>query len=214
MVSGEALSYLAPALIVTGSVLTAWNAGARVTGTGFIFLTAGQLTFGTAALLTGETYALVAASVLFAINGVGAWRWLRHVARIERFALRTERASRRCRHAPDIASARLILDSPVVDRSGDRVGTLEDVLLEDSTNRIAYYVVHPAHSHAGRDFVGVPADLVSASPEDVTIACSLAECPNLPEREWPLSIDKTGPAGDDPCSPWQPEPRRGDAHDK
>jgi len=199
---GDALPYLAPALIVTGSVLTAWNAGARVTGTGFIFLTAGQLTFGLDALRTGETYALLAAAVLFAINGVGAWRWLRHVARIERFALRAERASRRCRQAPDIASARLILDSPVLDPSGEEVGMLEDVLLDDSANRIAYYVIHPAHSHAGRDFVGVRPELVSANPEDVTLACALADCTSLPEREWPVSLDDLASAdcADNPIS--------------
>lgn len=189
MIPGDALAYLAPALIVTGSVLTAWNAGARVTGTGFIFLAAGQLAFGADAATNGRTYALAAAGVLLAINAVGAWRWLRHVARIERFALRAERASRRCRHAPDIASARLILDSPVLDRDGETLGTLEDILLDDSTNRLAYYVIHPAHAHAGRDFVGVRPELVSASPEHVTLACSLDECQSLPEREWPVSID-------------------------
>lgn len=208
MIPGEALSYLAPALIVTGSVFTAWNAGARVTGTGFVFLTAGQLAFGADAAMAGETYALAAAGVLLAINAVGAWRWLRHVAKIERFALRTERASRRCRHAPDIASARLILDSPVVERSGDHVGTLEDILLEDSTNRIAYHVVHPAHSHAGQDFVGVRPDLVSANPENVTIACSLGECQSLPEHHWPLSIDDASAEdGEDGCGETLPMAR-------
>lgn len=96
----------------------------------------------------------------------------------------------------------------VVERSGDHVGTLEDILLEDSTNRIAYHVVHPAHSHAGQDFVGVRPDLVSANPENVTIACSLGECQSLPEHHWPLSIDEAAAEdGEDGCGETLPMAR-------
>lgn len=188
MTLADVLGFLAPATLVAGAALTAANAGARVTGYGFIGISLAQLGFAGVGLATGSRMTVIAAAILFVINAAGAHRWLRHVARADDVAERTRERSLRAPLSENIASARLALGASVYGPDGAEAGQLDDIIIEDQPGRIAYFVIHPAGAHAGRDFVGVMPAALRASGERLQLNRPLAECSPLPAAAWPAHL--------------------------
>src|SRR5688500_1244613 len=77
------LSWIATAATIGGALLTASNLGARITGTGFIVLLFGSLSWLGVSLATGQQALLWTNIVLTFLNLFGIWRWLGRQSAVE-----------------------------------------------------------------------------------------------------------------------------------
>ncbi len=87
------LSLVASVLTTLAAVLVAVNAGARLTGIGFIVFAAGSVFWIASAALSDQANLLWQNAVLLVINLVGVWRWLGLRARYAKGAQRAGDAS-------------------------------------------------------------------------------------------------------------------------
>ncbi len=79
-------NWAAPIATTIAAVMVAANAGARITGYGFIVFCVGSIAWMGVGWLTGQANLLVQNGILLAINILGIWRWLGIRARCEKGA--------------------------------------------------------------------------------------------------------------------------------
>lgn len=109
--------------------MTAANAGARVTGWGFVVFTIGSIAWSVLASLSGQGNLLVTNLFLTFVNAVGVWRWLGREATYEIGSLRAVRRSSRTHAAPTLFSACHAVGAEITDANGEKLGVVVDLML-------------------------------------------------------------------------------------
>lgn len=88
--------WLAPIATTIAAVMVAANAGARITGYGFIAFSIGSIAWMAVGWFQDQMNLIIQNAVLLVINMIGIWRWLGLRARYEKgAAVATERSMRR-----------------------------------------------------------------------------------------------------------------------
>lgn len=181
------LPYIAPAAILAGATLTSLNAGARLTGFGFIFFTLGSTGFALHSLLTNDGFGLLVNSALVFINAFGMHRWLRHNAVIEDAGVRTQELSARSLSTPTVVTASLFT-SAKVRCDDDMIGESVDAVVNCASGQILYAVVHRKGAHAGTGFEGFAMSDISFDHGEIVLPSGCSAGQPLDEYEWPAQL--------------------------
>lgn len=185
--------YVAPAATMIAAMMTAANLGARVTGWGFVVFTVGSICWSIIGITTGQNNLLLSNAFLTLVNLVGIYRWL---GRQARYSDGSRRAVKRSEHerGATLLSACSLVNAPVTDLDGDRVGTVVDAMLCREDRGIVYLVV----SRGGVAGLGEhlypldPAAVEFSATEVVTrlSARQLAALPVLEPDRWPSRLPR------------------------
>lgn len=188
----DILNWVAPAATVIAAMMTAANLGARITGWGFAVFLIASLAWTAIGATTGQGGLIYANAFLILVNAVGVWRWLGRQAQYEDGSAD---AARRSAHAnvPTLFSFADLIGSDVLDRDGNEIGAVVDVMGESSAEQIAYLVVR----EGGVGGVGERLHAVSASAFDLCgetlnaqfSGAELKALPALEPGQWPAKLD-------------------------
>ena len=137
----EPLGWIAPAATMIAAMMTATNAGARVTGWGFVVFSIDSIAWVGVAVWSSQSNLLLTNLFLTLVNIVGVWRWLGRQATHEVGSIRAIRKSRRAIHAPTLFSASAAIGANVVDANGEKLGAVVDLMLKRDQRNIAYVVI-------------------------------------------------------------------------
>lgn len=191
-----ASGWIAPAATIIAAMMTAANAGARVTGWGFVVFTIGSIAWSVLASLSGQGNLLVTNLFLTFVNAVGVWRWLGREATYEIGSLRAVRRSSRTHAAPTLFSASHAVGAEVTDANGEKLGVVVDLMLRRDQRSLCYVVI--AHHGLG----GVGETLRAVDPADLDFADGVARTsmsgarldalPALQADNWPSAFPLAG----------------------
>lgn len=185
---GEIAGWVAPIATMLAAMMTAANLGPRVTGWGFVVFLIGSIGWSTVAIATGQQNLLWTNAFLSLVNLVGVWRWL---GRLARYGDGARVAEERSGGGPTgrLFSVANVVDGPVTDADGNRIGRAIGAMAKCGGGGIAYVVV--AEGGAG----GVGERLHAIAWEDVTVtdngltircdAAALAGLPTIEPEAWP-----------------------------
>ena len=183
----DVLSWFATAATIGGVLLTASNLGARVTGTGFIVLLLGSLSWIGVSLMGGQQALLWTNIVLTFLNLFGIWRWLGRQAAVEEGAKAASEASKA---TPGEALFPVtLLSKAKVFAVETEIGACVDAMAGERSGRIAYVVV----SEGGLAGVGerlrrVPWSSARIDRDRLVLGIDREQFCGLPEvarDEWP-----------------------------
>ncbi len=176
--------------------MTAANAGARVTGWGFVVFTIGSIAWSVMGSLSGQGNLLVTNLFLTVVNAVGVWRWLGREATYETGSSRAVRKSSRAHAAPTLFSASQALGAELTDPNGQKLGVVVDLMLRRDQRSLCYVVI--AHHGIG----GVGETLRAVDPAELDFADGVARTkmsvahldalPALQADNWPSAFPSPG----------------------
>ncbi len=191
----DLLGWAATAVMTLAALMVAANAGARITGWGFVLFTASSLAWTAVAVLTGVTSLAIANGLMIAINAFGVWRWLGRQARIEAGSALAEERSRAA-PVPTLVSAAGLIGTELRDCAGASCGTLADLMLRGDRQQLAYAVISVETGAAAavslRALAPVELDLGSGEPRCLISADRLELREALDESAWPLAVPRGG----------------------
>lgn len=136
----DILNWVAPAATIIAAMMTAANLGARITGWGFAIFLVGSLAWTAIGATTGQGSLIYANAFLILVNAVGVWRWLGRQAQYEDGSADATRRSARA-NVPTLFSFGDLIGSDVLDRNGNAIGAVVDVMGDSKAKDIAYLVV-------------------------------------------------------------------------
>lgn len=136
-----ALGWIAPAATMIAAMMTAANAGARVTGWGFVVFAIGSIAWSLTASFSDQRNLLLTNLFLTAVNVVGVWRWLGRQAKHEDGGKRATRKSRQASNVPSLFSAAAAVGADVVDANGEKLAVVIDLMMKRDQRGIAYVVI-------------------------------------------------------------------------
>jgi hypothetical protein len=136
-----ALGWIAPAATMIAAMMTAANAGARVTGWGFVVFAIGSVAWSLTATYTHQSNLLLTNLFLTGINLIGVWRWLGRQARHEDGSNKAVRKSSQAGDVPTLFSASAAVGANVMDVSGEKLGVVIDLMLKRDQRGLAYVVI-------------------------------------------------------------------------
>jgi hypothetical protein len=183
----DLLKWAATAATIAGVMLTASNLGARVTGTGFIILLIGSLSWLGVAIESSQQALLWTNAVLSLLNLFGIWRWLGRQAAVEEGGKAAAEAS------AAVPGENLfpvsLLTKGKVRLAGEDVGVCVDAMAGERSGRLAYVVV----SEGGMAGVGERLrrlDWQDARIEDERLVARLdrrgfRDLPTIAKDRWP-----------------------------
>ncbi|MGD9545706.1 MAG: PRC-barrel domain-containing protein [Methylocystis sp.] len=121
-------------------MMTAANAGARVTGWGFAVFSVGSVAWSVSAYYGHQRNLLLTNLFLTIVNLIGVWRWLGREATHEDGSMTAVRQSR-ASSAPTLFSASAAIGADVVDARGEKLGAVVDLMLQRDQRSLAYVVI-------------------------------------------------------------------------
>lgn len=191
-----ASGWIAPAATIIAAMMTAANAGARVTGWGFVVFTIGSIAWSVLASLSGQGNLLVTNLFLTFVNAVGVWRWLGREATYEIGSLRAVRRSSRTHAAPTLFSASHAVGAEVTDANGEKLGVVVDLMLRRDQRSLCYVVI----AHHGLGGVGETASgrrsgrlgLCGRRRANQYVGCALGRSAGAAGGQLALSISLAG----------------------
>jgi hypothetical protein len=199
-----ALSWIAPAATMIGAMMTAANAGARLTGWGFVVFSIGSVAWSFAASFSHQRNLLLTNLFLTVVNLIGVWRWLGRQARHEAGSIKAEQKSREAR-VPTLFSASAAVGADVLDAGGEKLGVVIDLMLNRDQRGLAYVVI------AQYGLGGVGETLRAVDPARMEFSGGFAHSkltrrelnalPALEADDWPYAL---------PCSGQQVSPGASD----
>jgi hypothetical protein len=136
-----ALGWIAPVATMTAAMMTAANAGARVTGWGFVVFAIGSVAWSLTATYTDQHNLLLTSLFLTVVNLIGVWRWLGRQARHEDGSSKAVRKSSQAGNALKLFSASGAVGANVIDANGDKLGVIVDLMLKRDQRELAYVVI-------------------------------------------------------------------------
>ena len=191
-----ALGWIAPAATVIAAMMTAANAGARVTGWGFVVFATGSVAWSLTATYTHQSNLLLTNLFLTVINLIGVWRWLGRQARHEDGSNKAVRKSSQAGHAPTLFSTSAAVGANVIDASGEKLGVVIDLMLKRDQRGLAYVVI------AQYGLGGVGETLRAVDPARIEFTGGLAHSkmsrkeldalPALQADDWPSALPPEG----------------------
>ncbi len=179
----DMLSWFATAATICGVLLTASNLGTRITGTGFIVLLFGSLSWIGVSLMSDQQALLWTNVVLSFLNIFGIWRWLGRQAAVEEGAKAAAAASE------DAAAETLfpvsLLGRAKVSSAAGPFGTCVDAMAGTSSGRLAYVVVSEGGvAGLGERLFKLPWSAAYVDGEEL-IAARAGNLQELEKDEWP-----------------------------
>lgn len=185
---GEAAGWVAAVVTVVGVSLTAANLGARVTGWGFVALTAASLLLLALGAVSGVQSLVFTHATLSLINAFGVWRWLGQRAQYEAGGMRAAHRSHRG-SVPSLLPIEALVGSDVYCDDGTRVGSVVDVMLRCQGADIAYMVI--GHGKIGEELRAVGGGKLALGKDGIAIRMSEEEFfaqPVLEKNNWPAAL--------------------------
>lgn len=186
MVVQDVTQWIAPAMTTIAAIMTAANAGARVTGYGFVAFSIGSLAWGVYAWLTGQDSLLLQNVILLGVNMAGVWRWLGRAARYSKGVHAAQDRS-----PEPLIAASALFGMKAVDKYNEPAGKLIDVMIACQTGRIAYGTLsHGGVSGVGERLFAVPWRDLDVTEERVqvdTVVARLERAPAIERDKWPAS---------------------------
>ena len=133
-------SWVAPTATIIAALMTASNAGSRITGYGFIVFTIGSLAWLVLGIMTGQPNLLGQSIILTGLNLFGIWRWLGRQARIDDGGTAAQEQS------TDLASetlfaASLLSKAKLIGTGGEELGSSVEAMLGCRSGRPSYLVI-------------------------------------------------------------------------
>ncbi len=135
------LGWIAPAATMIAAMMTAANAGARVTGSGFVVFSIGSIAWSLVASYSNQRNLLLTNLFLTVVNLIGVWRWLGRQAKHDVGSARAARKSKKAISVPRLFSASAAVGADVVDSIGEKLGVVIDLMLTQDQRSIAYVVI-------------------------------------------------------------------------
>jgi hypothetical protein len=162
------------------AVMTASNLGARVTGWGFAVFTIGSVNWALIGFSSGQTNLLWTNGFLTIVNAIGIWRWLYRQARYQEGGQEAVEASRAA-DTPSLLTASGIVEMPVHDQTGHKVGHAVDALLDCQAGLLRMIVLRRGGvAGLGERLIAVSADGLSCRADRIDLALSSAQIDALP----------------------------------
>jgi hypothetical protein len=191
-----ALGWIAPAATMIAAMMTAANAGARITGWGFVVFAIGSIAWSLAAIYSHQRNLLLTNLFLTVVNVFGVWRWLGRQARHEDGSTKVVRMSSQARDAPTLFSASAAVGANVIDARGEKLGVVVDLMLKRDQRGLAYVVI------AQYGLGGVGETLRAVDPARIEFTGGVARIkmsgkefdalPALPADDWPSALPSEG----------------------
>ncbi len=183
--------WVAPIATIIAAMMTAANAGARITGWGFVVFTLGSIGWVTIGLASGQPSLLYANGFLTVVNLVGVWRWLGRQARYEDGGAKAAEKSAG-RNAPTLRQAGSLPGAKLIDRQGNALGEAVETMIECESGRVNYIVVSMGGVvGVGETLRAIPFARLSFSADGLSTDLSRAEIEALPVRnrdDWPAAL--------------------------
>ena len=187
-----ALGWIAPAATMIAAMMTAANAGARVTGWGFVVFAIGSVAWSLTATYSHQRNLLLTNLFLTVVNLIGVWRWLGRQARHEDGSIKAVRKSSHADAVPTLFSASAAVGANVIDASGEKLGVIVDLMLRRDQRGLAYVVV------AQYGMGGVGETLRAVDPANIEFTADFAHSkisrkeldalPALQADDWPSAL--------------------------
>ena len=179
----DMISWFATAATIGGVLLTASNLGARVTGSGFVILLFGSLSWIGVSLMSDQRALLWTNLVLTFLNIFGIWRWLGRQTAVEEGAKAAAEASE------DLPSETLfpvsLLVRAKVSGPNGSIGTCVDAMAGASSGRLAYVVISEGGvAGLGEKLFRLPWSQARIEGEEM-VAERIDELEELEKDEWP-----------------------------
>jgi PRC-barrel domain len=182
------LEWVAPAATIIAAIMTAANLGTRITGWGFAIFLLASAAWTALGIYSGQNSLVYANAFLIIVNAVGVWRWLGRQAAYEDGATAAAKRSARAK-VPTLFSFNSLAGAQLVDRHGNAVGTIVDLMGKNSDNDIAYIVVSEGGVGGfGEKLHAIEASHFDFSGDNPVINVELAFICNLPVLQpdaWP-----------------------------
>jgi len=193
-----ALGWIAPAATMIAAMMTAANAGARVTGWGFVVFAIGSIAWSLTASFSDQRNLLLTNLFLTAVNVIGVWRWLGRQAKHEDGGMTAARKSRHACDVPTLFSAAVAVGADVVDARGEKLAVVIDLMMKREQRGIAYVVIAQyGEAGIGETLRAVdPARLEFTGTEARTTmsASEIDALPALKADDWPAALPRKGDA--------------------
>lgn len=188
----EALAqWIAPIATMIAAMMTAANAGARITGWGFVVFTIGSIGWVTLGLTSGQSSLIYANAFLTLVNLVGIWRWLGRQAKYEDGGEKAAEKSN-ARNAPSLRPAGSLLGAKLIDGQGMQLGEAVETMIERESGRVNYIVVSIGGvAGVGESLRAIPFARLCFDEDGVKTELSQAEIEALPvlnRNDWPAAI--------------------------
>lgn len=182
----QILTWLAPACIILGALLTASNLGPKVTGIGFIAFTAGSLGWLGIGLISGPGSLVWQNIILALLNGFGIWRWLGRERAVEKGG-KTAHDRSEVSHGETLFPASMFSRAALVDGHAEELGKGVDAMIGCRSGRVEYLVVSQGGvAGVGETFRKVDWSKVRVESEQLVAAdVDLERCPAIERGEWP-----------------------------
>jgi hypothetical protein len=188
--------WAAPAATMIAAMMIAANAGARVTGWGFLVFLAGSIGWCIVAISTDQQNLLWTNLFLCLVNAFGIWRWLGRQARYEEGGKSAARRSE-ARRVPSLFPLGAIPGAKLAGADGASIGVVVDGMMRCSDLGLAYVVVREG------GLSGLGEQLYALSPAEIRLSedglsCAFSE-EDLKQRtplkpdQWPASLAEIRP---------------------
>jgi hypothetical protein len=187
------LEWVAPAATIVAAMMTAANLGARVTGWGFVVFLVASLAWTAIGVSSGQGSLVYANGFLIVVNAIGVWRWLGRQAAYEEGANHAAERSER-ENVGALFSFSAVIGSELMDRKGNNIGGIVDIMGNADNDDIAYVVVR----EGGVGGVGERLHALAAGRFDFTAekpvarfeAAYLGELEPLEKDKWPTNLGR------------------------
>lgn len=184
-------AWMAPAATMIAAMMTAANAGARVTGWGFVVFLAGSIGWSIVAISTDQQNLFWTNLFLCLVNAVGIWRWLGRQARYEEGGRSAARRSE-IRRVPSLFPLGAFPGTKLTGADGAPLGTVIDGMMRCSDLGLAYVVVRE------NSLSGLGEQLYALAPVEIRLSDDGLSCAfsgdELKQRmpiepdQWPASL--------------------------
>jgi len=180
-------SWLAPAATMIAAIMTASNAGTRMTGWGFVLFTVGALSWCAVALATGQQNLLWSNGFLVIVDAIGICRWLGRRAKLEDGARAAAMKSRR-RHVP-LFPVFALQDAPLKGPDGRELARIAGAMGDCRSGRIDYLVLRGGGLAEGEGFRALAWKEVRCRDDFETRLTreQIAALPPVDPADWPAS---------------------------